>query len=100
MATILGKEWLPRWCLLSQVPSVSLEEALLDFERRYPKEYPKSGPFTADMGGFIPSIKVAVMDIVASGTVPQGASPTDIFALHLYTRAELFGFINRTRHQP
>lgn len=76
-------------------PSVSLEQNLLDIDHRYQGEYPKSGPFTANMRGFIQSMKIAVMDIIASGTVPQGATPVDIFALHLYTRAELFGFINR-----
>ena len=56
------------------MPGVSLEDALLDIERQHPEEYPKLGPFTADMGGFIQSMKLAVMDIVASGTVPHGAS--------------------------
>jgi len=77
------------------VPKVSLEEYLLELDKQFPKEYPKSGPFTGDMCGFINSMKLATMDIIASGTVPQGVTPVDIFALHLYTRAELFGFINR-----
>ena len=50
---------------------MSLEDYLLALDAQFPKEYPKSGPFTGDMRGFIDSMKIAVMDIIASGTVPQ-----------------------------
>ena len=79
----------------SEVPVDSLEQALLRIEARHPGEYPDSGHFQGQMQAFIDSCKLAVQDTVAGGEIPSGASPTDIFALHLYTRAELFGAINR-----
>eukprot|EP00965_Chrysotila_dentata_P226190 6195247-Pleurochrysis_carterae.AAC.1 len=79
----------------ADVPEDSLEESLLRLERKMPGQYPASGPFKGSMRGFIDSCKIAVQDIIASGTQPEGVNAADVFALHLYTRAELFGEINR-----
>ena len=45
------------------------------------------------MSGFVESCKVATCDYVAAARAPQ-ASPLDIFAVHIYTRAELAPVIN------
>ena len=49
------------------------------------------------MRGFIRSCKVAAADVIASRTYTAHgtATPADVFALHLYTRTELFRTISR-----
>ena len=76
-------------------PTISLEDYLLQVDAENPGTYPGDGPLKGDMAGFIQTMKAATVDIVASPSCPQGVTPCDVFALHLYTRAELFGQINR-----
>ena len=76
-------------------PAVSLEAYLMLLDAEQPGVYPVGGPFARDMHAFVQSMKAATVDIVASATCPQGVTPADVFALHLYTRAELFWMINR-----
>ena len=36
----------------------------------------------------------------AQHVVVRGVLPVDVFALHIYTRAELFGSVNATLREP
>jgi hypothetical protein len=87
---------------LETKPDDTLEESLRRIGRQEGTDpwtkkkhpFPASGLYKADMEGFILSCKMMTMDIIASGKAPSGLDAADIFALHLYTRAELFCFIN------
>ena len=86
---------------LNTPPDETLEESLLRVGKMEgvdwygdAHKYPKDGAYKGDMEGFIQSCKVMTQDIIASGKAPMGLDAVDIFALHLYTRAELFCFIN------
>jgi hypothetical protein len=76
-------------------PTISLEDYLLQVAAESLHPLPGHGPLKGDMASFIQTMKAATVDIVASPSCPQGVTPCDVFALHLYTRAELFGQINR-----
>jgi len=81
----------------SDQPEDTLEDYLLKLDASHDSQgkYPAQGRFKGNMPGFIHSCKLVVQDIIASNRAPHGATPVDIFALHLYTRAELFGEVNR-----
>ena len=81
----------------SDQPEDTLEDYLLklDASNECRGKYPAQGRFKGNLPSFIHSCKLVVQDIVASNRAPHGATPVDIFALHLYTRAELFGEVNR-----
>ena len=70
---------------------------MIQLDAQQPGALPEAGYFAHDMPGFVRSCKIATADIIASRRYSEhGAlTPMDIFALHLYTRAELFGAINR-----
>ena len=77
-------------------PAMSLEAYLiwLGAESEYAGLYPEKGLFKGDMKGFINSCKACTMDVIAANA-NVNVNAVDVFALHLYTRAELFGQINR-----
>ena len=74
-------------------PAMSLEAYLiwLGAESEYAGLYPEKGLFKGDMKGFINSCKACTMDVIAANA-NVNVNAVDVFALHLYTRAEL--------HQP
>jgi ankyrin repeat protein len=86
----------------SDKPRMSLEEYLLWLadESEFQGRYPCDGVFKGDMVGFINSCKAGTLDIIASNTQPLGATPVDVFALQLYSRPELYAYINKAFRTP
>uniref|UniRef100_A0A7S2FL88 NAD(P)(+)--arginine ADP-ribosyltransferase n=2 Tax=Haptolina brevifila TaxID=156173 RepID=A0A7S2FL88_9EUKA len=81
----------------SDIPQMSLEAYLLwlGTESEYAGLYPDKGMFKHNMPGFVNSCKACTMNVIAANAMPAGVTPIDIFALHLYTRVELYHHINR-----
>ena len=73
-----------------------LEAYLRQVEQRSPGVWPRgSGRYQRRMIPFIQSMKIMVQYLFAADVVPEGVRPVDVFAMHLYTRSELFAEINR-----
>eukprot|EP00300_Choanocystis_sp_HF-7_P021583 c20799_g3_i1.p1 GENE.c20799_g3_i1~~c20799_g3_i1.p1 ORF type:complete len:1755 (-),score=536.14 c20799_g3_i1:28-4776(-) len=71
----------------ADVPSISLEEFLIDLSTNQQVVYP-GGPWERDIVGFLNSCKVFVQNVLASQKCPETIKPVDAFVLHIYTRSD------------